>query len=82
MEKRHYYMVTWTTRTRFPNRRFSHEYETETEAEAVEKARQVSENILAENIRVAECESWETPEPAPYGTLHVSYLRFIAWQEN
>lgn len=80
MEKKHYYRVSWNTRTRFSDRRYSRDFDTE--EEAVKKARKVSENILSENIRVAECESWETPEPAPNGTHHCSYLRFIAWQEN
>lgn len=80
MEKKHYYMVTWNTRTRFSDRRYFREYETE--AEAVKKARQVGKNPASTRVRVAECESWDTPDPAPNGTHHCSYLRFIAWQEN
>lgn len=80
MEKKHYYMVTWNTRTRFSDRRYFRVYETE--AEAVKKARQVGKNPASTRVRVAKCESRYTPEPAPYGTYHGSILGYIAWQEN
>ena len=88
MEKRHYYRVRWTTRTMVPSssgrypsdRSFSHEYDTE--AEAVKKARKVSKRTSSSWIRVYEMESWDTPDPAPNGTHHCSFLGFIAWWEN
>ena len=80
MEKRHYYRVLWMTisngRVR-SERTFSHEYDTQ--EEAVKKARRVDKNPNTMWVRVAEMEHWETPEPAPNGTTHVSLLAWIPW---
>lgn len=85
MEKHHCYKVHWTTYTWKPTRSgrirtersYSRQYDTE--AEAVKKARQVSKNFYSHSISVMEKEYWETPDPAPNGTLHVNILGFIPW---
>ena len=76
MDKRHYFMVSWNN-TKSGNRSYHRDFDTE--AEAVKKARQVSKNPFSDTIRVYEMESWETPEPAPNGTHHASFLGFIPW---
>lgn len=88
MEKKHYYKVYWTTYTWKPTRsgrvrterRYYRQYDTE--AEAVKKARRVAKNPYSQFIYVSERECWETPDPAPNGTLHVNFLGFVNWQEN
>ena len=86
MEKEHYYRVTWITKTtksvgygRIETER-SYSRECSTEEEAVKKARQVSRNVLSHSIRIAEMEYWNTPDPAPNGTVHVSLLGWINWR--
>ena len=76
---KHYFRTSWTTRTRFSTRHYNREFSSL--EEAVKKARQVHDkNTLAECIMVCEDESWETPEPAPNGTLHIHVLQWnIDW---
>lgn len=86
---RHYFTCSWETRTRFSTRRYSRDFSSK--EEAIEKARKVkTSQPLAEYIRVSEHESWETPDPAPNGTLHASVLDwnidwwsgFLPWWET
>lgn len=79
MLKDHHYLVSWDTRTRYANRHYSRKFQDQ--AAAVAKAREVSKNPLSECVRVMEMESWETPE-GENGTLHVSFLGFVAWWEE
>ena len=92
MEKtdyKHYFLVTWATRTRYSDRRYCREFETL--EEAVEKARQVHDkkDPISEFICIDELEHWETPDPAPNGTSHGRLLRrnidwwtgFLPWWE-
>lgn len=76
MEKKHEYMVMWNN-TKSTNRSYNRTYETE--AEAVKKARQVSLNPFSDTIRVVEQEIWNTPDPAPNGTVHIHIIGFIPW---
>lgn len=88
MDKKNYYRVNWITRTTKPTlsgrilteRGYSRTFDTE--AEAVKKAREVAKKPASCCIRVAKMQMWETPDPAPNGTLHVSILDFIEWRAS
>ena len=82
MEKtdyKHSFRTSWTTQTRFSRRHYNREFDTL--EEAIAKARKVHDtNALAECILVCEEETWNTPEPAPNGTLHLHVLQWnIDW---
>ncbi len=91
MEKtdyKHYFRTSWTTQTRFSRRHYNREFPTLDEA--VAKARKVHDtNPCAERIFVCEEETWNTPEPAPNGTIHIHVLQwnmdwwtgFLPWYE-
>lgn len=78
MQKDHHYLVSWNTRTRYSTRHYSRKYKSE--ADAIQKARDVAEKPLSEFVRIAEMESWETPE-GENGTLHVSFQGFVSYMD-
>lgn len=78
MGKDHYYLVSWTTRTRYSMRHYSRKYKSE--SDAIKKAREIAAKPLSEFVRIAEMESWESPEGVN-GTLHVSFHGFVPYWE-